>query len=68
MEHLYIVLWRVNDTLRWDLQGIAGNPRDRDIIIAAGKIKNPTFQFAYVEGPITNPAEMAEQEAVLGAF
>ena len=68
MEHLYIVLWRVNDTCRWDFQGIAYNPGERDTIIAAGKIKHPTFQFAYVEGPITNPAEMAEQEARLGAF
>jgi hypothetical protein len=68
MEHLYVVLWRSGDTGRWDLQGIGHSPRERDIIIEAAKIKNPEFQYGWVEGPIWRPAMMAEREAQLAAM
>ncbi len=69
-DHLYIVLWRGNDTSKWsvELGGIVDNAADRDIIIAAAKIRNPDFKFAWVEGPIFSPEAMAECEAAMEAF
>lgn len=57
-DHLYIVLWRVNETCT----------RDRNIIIEAAKIRHPDFQYAWVEGPICTLESMAEAELRLGSF
>lgn len=67
-EHLYIVLWRVDATCKWDLERVVYSAQDRDTIIAAAKIRHPEFEYAWVEGPICSPEAMAEAEAKLGAF
>jgi hypothetical protein len=67
-DHLYIVLWRVNETCKWDVERIVYSTRDRNIIIEAAKIRHPDFQYAWVEGPICTLESMAEAELRLGSF
>jgi hypothetical protein len=67
-EHLYILLWRVNDTCKWTVEWIAENAKECAVILTAAKIKHPDFQYAWVEGPICSQESMAEAELRLGRF
>lgn len=68
MEHLYIVLWRVTAQNKWNVESIVYSASDRDVIVAATKIKNPDFEVAWIEGPICSQEAEAMAEARLGAF
>ena len=69
-EILYIVVYRTSKTGKWTAlcDGEMPERRMAENLIEIKKHQVPSWEFAIVEGPITNPAEMAEQEAALGQF
>jgi hypothetical protein len=69
MEQLFIVVWRYGKTpWRSALGGVFKERRLAENLIECQKAAGETCDFAIVEGPITNPRQMAEQEALMPTF
>lgn len=68
-EHVFIVLWRLNGG-KWHYAGMADNVQDRDLLMGFIRLDHhfDGFEYAWVEGPLTNVTEMAAAEQSLGAF
>ncbi len=70
MEHLYIVIWRLNDTAKWrpEPDGVFESRRLADNLLEIKASQGSSMQYAIVEGPIVSAEAMAEAESKLGAF
>jgi hypothetical protein len=66
-EHVWVILWKTTKG-SWQIGGVAYTPQERDELLRWVTIDGLGFQYAVVEGPLTNPREMAEAEARLGKF
>jgi len=69
MEHLYIVVKKLKGQ-HWRCEEIFEERRLAENFIECKMAVDtePKWQFGIVDGPVVNPAEMAEQEAALGKF
>jgi hypothetical protein len=69
MEHLYIVVRKVGSN-PWRSHAVFQERRLAKNFIECEQARDdePKWQFGIVDGPVVNPAEMAEQEAALGKF
>jgi len=60
-EHLFIVIWKdYKGTWRAQEGGVLPTQRLAENLIECKKAAGETFEFAWIEGPITSPAMMAE--------
>ena len=68
-DHLYIVIWK-GETIPWRAaeRAIFTERRLAENYIECQKAAGETWTYGIVEGPITSPEAMAEQEAALGVF
>jgi hypothetical protein len=65
MEHLFIVLCRASSQYRWmpSPDGVFESRNLAEQHIERANANFRSMEFAVVEGPITNPGEMAEAQA-----